>query len=641
MWAASLAFCFATACLLTAGSLHAAVYHVDYAAGDDARDGLTPETAWKRSPGDAKAEGKAAAAALAPGDTIRFKGGVTYQGNLRIAVSGAAGQPITLDGNLDGTYGTGPAVIDGGKILSGWKKFTAAAEVQDHPRWSDLFYVDIPLDIGSNFNHGSVVLHRQEKHDRQAPWQRIILGDGDNHLLPIAQLPKPKDRFYPDLPGGFFKTQNRLETKVGLSAVVDPANLTATDPSYYNGMFLGVHGGNNHVYFAAVAGFEPAANRLTFAQFKPSTYPNTSYALFNAPKLISEPGEWCIAPVGDKLFRITLLPERLVDGLPANIGFPELLTGIEIADGASHLAIRGFLIQRFSGGGGAVSIAKGAKRSSGIAISDCEIRFVSGHAGIGPHHCDDITIENCYIHHCPSWTTAIFLNRVNRYAVRDCYLVKNSGSGIRHYESKNGEITGNAILDHYGMHSSTINVYEGCADVTIEGNYLHNTLAINRNAERITIRNNVIDSQNKSVVNSSMWISGSVGGKDLKDIHFLNNTFVNVSRGQDWSTAIFCQSGKGASAPKGVIVRDNVLDRLTAGLPGAIAGNIYLREVDPKYLGENCVVVEDQAALFVDPSNGDFRRKPGGPNMGAGANVPPPPKEWRGRRKISPAKTQP
>lgn len=621
----------ATAWLGCCLALHAASYHVDYAAGVDTADGLTPQTAWKHSPGDAKAQGKAAAAALVAGDIIRFKGGVTYQGSLKLVVSGAAGQPITLDGNLDGTYGKGPAVIDGGQILSGWKKFSAASEVQDHPRWKDLFYVDVPLDIGSNFTHGSVVSHRQEKRDRQAPWQRIILIDGDSHLLPIAQLPKPKDNFYPDLPGGFFKSSNRLETKDGLSAVVDPANLTATDPGYYNGMFLGVHGGNNHVYFAAVAGFEPAANRLTFAQFKPTTYPNTSWALFNAPRLISEPGEWCIAPVGDKLFRITLLPERLVDGQPANIGFPELLTGISIEEGASHIAIRGFLIQRFSGGGGAVSVARAGKRSSGITVTDCEIRFISGNAGIGPNYCDDILVENCYIHHCPSWTTAIFLSRVNRYAVRDCHLVKNSGSGIRHYESKQGEIKGNAILDHYGMHSSAVNFYEGCADIVLEGNYIQNTMTINRNAERIVLRNNVMDGEGHAAVTVGLWTSGTVGGRAIKDLEFSNNTFINTNHNTDYATAIFGQRGKGASPPAGLVVKNNILDRLT-DLPGTFAGNIFLRETDGKFLGENGVVVADKATLFLDPAKGDFRRKPGGPNMGAGANVPPPPAAWRGPR---------
>jgi hypothetical protein len=36
----------------------------------------------------------------------------------------------------------------------------------------------------------------------------------------------------------------------------------------------------------------------------------------------------------------------------------------------------------------------------------------------------------------------------------------------------------------------------------------------------------------------------------------------------------------------------------------------------------------DPKALFRDPERGDFRRKPGGPMMQAGADVPPPPAKW-------------
>lgn len=611
--------------------VEAAVYHVDYVGGDDAADGLAPVRAWKHSPGDPSAAGIPAAVALAPGDTIRFKGGVTYLGTIVVKFSGAAGMPITLDGNLDGTYGSGPAVVDGGQVLSGWVRYASQAEAEGNPRWAELFRVDVDLDIHANFDHGKVVMHRQAPRDLQAPWQRIILCDGDRQLLPIAQSPKPKDSFYPDLPRDFLRSAQRIETKGEDSFVADPEHLTQTDPEFYRGMFLGLHGGNNHVYFTAVAGYEPAANRLRFAKFTNSTYPQTSYAFFNSLRLISEPGEWSIQPIGPKRFRISLLPERLVDGKPVNIGYPSLLSGIEVRDGASHLAIRGFLVQRFSGGAGGVSVARADKRSIGIIVTDCEIRFVAGHAGIGLNYCDDILVENCYIHSCPGWTTGIFLSRVNRYAVRDCHLVKNSGSGIRHYESKKGELRNNAVLDHYGMHSSAINVYEGCADVLLEGNYIQNVLAINRNAERIVFRNNVIDSQGRNAAPVSMWTSGAAGGKDIKGLEFINNTFINSRAETDYSTAIFCQRGKGASLPSGLIVRDNILDRLT-DLPGTFAGNIVMRESPEKFLAEGGTLAADPAVLFQDPKNGDYRRKPDGPLPKAGASIPPPAATWAGRR---------
>lgn len=88
-------------------------YYVDFAGGDDTADGRSQGTAWKHSPGDPSATGAAAAAKLAPGDVVLFKGGVDYKGSVSIAASGTSGSPIIYDGNSRGTWGSGLAIIDG------------------------------------------------------------------------------------------------------------------------------------------------------------------------------------------------------------------------------------------------------------------------------------------------------------------------------------------------------------------------------------------------------------------------------------------------------------------------------------------------------------------------------------------------
>ena len=99
-------------------------------------------------------------------------------------------------------------------------------------------------------------------------------------------------------------------------------------------------------------------------------------------------------------------------------------------------------------------------------------------------------------------------------------------SGLLKLQDQLADLRDNAVLDHFGMHSSGLNFYEGCSDILFEGNYVHNTIAINRNAERLTFKNNVIDGLGKGSVAVGMWTSGSVGGRAMKDIHFINNTFV-------------------------------------------------------------------------------------------------------------------
>ena len=63
-------------CLASPSPALAVTYYVDFADGSDERDGRSPETAWKRSPGDKQAVGNPKAASLQPGDVIKFKGGV-------------------------------------------------------------------------------------------------------------------------------------------------------------------------------------------------------------------------------------------------------------------------------------------------------------------------------------------------------------------------------------------------------------------------------------------------------------------------------------------------------------------------------------------------------------------------------------
>jgi len=629
----SRSFAATIAALLAATSLHmqAATYYIDFEKGDNSADGLSAASAWKHAPGDSAATGKPAEAVLQGGDVVLFKGGVTYLGSLNLSQSGTPEARILYDGNSGGKFGRGAAVIDGGRIIDNWQRFENAAAVGGNSRWQQIFYADIDLDISPNFTHGQTVAHRQESRNKMAPWQRIILYDGERRLLPIAMQPKPGDDFYPDLPGDFMQSPVQLEKRDGKTFLTDEDFLAGKTAAFFEDMFVGIHVGNNHVRFALIEEYLPETKQLKFATFKDTTYPQTKYALYNSPRLIENPGEWVIANLGNGKTRFYLLPEpgRLVNGKPDNIGFPELQTGITVENSASHIEVRGFLIQRFSGADGGVSIKRMAKRSRDIVISGCEIRFISGHAGIGPHYADQIKIENCFIHHCPSWTSGIFLNRINDYEVLNNRLEKNSGSGIRHYECKRGLLKGNIVLDHFGMHSSGINIYEGCADLVLEDNYVQNTLAINRNAENIVFRNNVIDCMERTPISIAIWTSGSVGGKNVRNLTFENNTFVNPSPDANWGAGIFFQGG--ASGTSGITIRDNVMDRLRAPVPAnsVIEGNIYLRATDEKVAGNDSITETNLRRIFRDPARGDFRRAPGGPLPKAGASLPPPPAVWQ------------
>jgi len=93
-------------------------YFVDFAAGNDAADGITQSTAWKHAPGDTNATGSPKAATLQPGDIVLFKGGVPYYGTVTVSTSGTATAPIVLEGGAQQGWGTGNAIVDGQEMRS-------------------------------------------------------------------------------------------------------------------------------------------------------------------------------------------------------------------------------------------------------------------------------------------------------------------------------------------------------------------------------------------------------------------------------------------------------------------------------------------------------------------------------------------
>lgn len=100
--------------MLWALGVQAATYYADFVSGSDSNSG-TSGSPFKHCPGDSNATGTAASTTLTAGDTVIFKGGVTYDVGSNHAISlswsGGSGNPITYDGNTAGTFGGGRAII--------------------------------------------------------------------------------------------------------------------------------------------------------------------------------------------------------------------------------------------------------------------------------------------------------------------------------------------------------------------------------------------------------------------------------------------------------------------------------------------------------------------------------------------------
>lgn len=110
-WLALPALVAALLLLLAAPAAARRDFYIDFESGSDRADGRSPDTAWKRAPGDSRAGPVPAAIRLQPGDRLLFRGGVAYRGTIVVRTAGTPEAPIAYVGDA---WGEAPAILDGG-----------------------------------------------------------------------------------------------------------------------------------------------------------------------------------------------------------------------------------------------------------------------------------------------------------------------------------------------------------------------------------------------------------------------------------------------------------------------------------------------------------------------------------------------
>lgn len=132
----------AVALFFLAAPAFSANYFIDYSNGVDSAVGNTTNAPWKHCPGDPSATSAANSATLVGGDTVIFKGGITYvitapfttayplsTFGILLNFAGGNGNPITYDGNSAGTFGTGIAQISNNGSTNNHSAFGTAGGV--------------------------------------------------------------------------------------------------------------------------------------------------------------------------------------------------------------------------------------------------------------------------------------------------------------------------------------------------------------------------------------------------------------------------------------------------------------------------------------------------------------------------------
>jgi hypothetical protein len=289
-------------------------FYIDFDSGDDRASGLSPDAAWKRAPGDTRAEAVARTTRLQPGDRLLFRGGVAYRGTIMARTAGTAVAPIRYLGT---GWGEGAAILDGSDTLPPARPCRSAADCLGAPNWHRLQRVKLPE--GARWSDG---LFGRAGAYRPAAWP----GPDQLATLPEEALPLLR--------------AGRIETAL-------PAPLRAGEPVLALRVRPGVLGYSPPVRVTST-GVEFAREGWLRWGFAPEPGANL-FALVNTPAAVDRPGLFAMS-TRRRIAVVWLLPGDLTLSHGSGRQGVHLLAG-------GHVEVSGFAFRNFGGGDPSVRLA--------------------------------------------------------------------------------------------------------------------------------------------------------------------------------------------------------------------------------------------------------------------------------------------
>ncbi len=573
-------FCMTAACAAllfgpAAMAQAATTYYVDYEGGDDAAAGTSPEQAFRHAPGDPQAGAAAAGVELQPGDIVMFKGGVIYRGQFRVRSSGTSEAPITYDGNSDGTFGEGRAILDGGEPITGWERCSSPEECGGNPHYASIYRVRLPQRPGLDAQSAGIVQ--------------------DEHMLYPAQYPNPEDPFY-DCDTSRYLDAPRRPSRTQLS----DERLAEFGAKHLVGAWVYMRVTSNFVDYQPITAWDGETHTITYE--RANRDPVGPYSIANSlhEKVMDGPGQYVLREAEDGEHILYVWPMEERDPSESVMSYNVRGTAIELDRGTSHVRIQGFRIRHY-----ARSIS--GRETEGITIHDNEITRIRHRAARGGHNVmfvtvRDLTISDNFVHDCQR--TNAFTSRIGENVVYRGNRVHRVGrSAFRFYDIQHGQIVDNVIIDSRGIHSNVLTIYLDCRDILVARNRIHQAaraLTLQR-ARRIYIINNIFTDT------VGLW-----PGNPTEQYYFLNNyiggaediIFVNERNARDF------------------VIKNNVIQGI-GGYPlgdsHALSHNLYIGEQFTLHEGE--FFVENASQVVRDPEAYDFRPLTAGPTIDMGTDV--------------------
>ncbi len=571
--------------LTGAEAVAATTYYVDFDGGSDDAPGTSANQPFKRAPGDPAAAGQAAATKLEPGDRVIFKGGVHYRGNLQVKWSGTAEAPIVYDGNTEGSFGEGRAILDGSERVDNWQQCKSAEECGGNSNWRNIYTARIPAGGGIS-----------------ALTVNLVQGE---EMLYAAQYPNPEDPFYGGNPAWYRSSPARPSR----TALVDE-HLKEIGRQGLLGARVFLWTEQNHVEYQPIQKWD--AQSATIEYPRTQRQPTGRYAIANSlhDKVFDRPGEYVFveqAEGDEKSHRVYVWPWNNEHPDKSGIGYAVRGTAMDFgATGVQYVTVEGLRIQNYRRG----ITGRGArgKPTQGIVIRNNDItriRTTSGSA-ISFVMVKDHLIEGNQITYCQD-SNAVMTRIGERVIYRNNKVVMVGRSPMRFYDIQHGQMIGNTILDCKGVHSNALTIYVGCKDILVTRNVIHRSdraLTL-QNAQRIYVINNVFTDPSTAVV--GLW-----PGNPTQEYYFLNN-FIGLT-----GEALFVNT----PAARKMVIKNNIISGL-GGFPldesSTLSHNVYVGA--PARLNEGEFLVSSLDVLAQDVGSDDYRPLPTGVTIDMGTDV--------------------
>jgi parallel beta-helix repeat protein len=560
-------------------------YYVDFASGNNLNPG-TQALPWKHAPGDANATGNPAKTVLKAGDTVLFKGGVSYYGNVQVNGGGTPSAPVTLRG--DG-WGSGKAIIDGSEPITGFTRCTSAADCGGNSNWAQIYKAPLTAPAFLTEN----------------PELSLNLTQGDQVLVP-AQSPAPQNRYYQN-PDTFYSVpkENVTTTTITDSRIAPLGNALV-------GSYVYVWVVPNETVSRKVVRVSGSTITLS-SPITPYTDRDTKYAFanVNSSQVFDAAGEYYYN-LGTKTIYVWPFGGTNPSGV---VRYGARPYGVDVSK-FSNVTVSGFKFQKQTGDGpreGSGVQKFLLTKSENVQILNNEIALTLGskNGAISLSAIDGLVVEGNSIHDLRDDIRGILISKSEDATVRNNELRNIARTGIAYFGVDGGRISGNTILDSYSTHGNGMSVYLGSKNITIDRNTIRNAniaLTVERSSN-LTLTENVFDGAGRAMYVVADW-GGMTGTVSLK-----NNTIVNSTGG----AALLLNTKSGVK----YVVDRNILDGSNTSPLAGYTNNIYTRlgHFQSARYGWSFGAGERQAPLadvFVSPNGTTYAVKPAFKGYGAG-----------------------